>query len=444
MRIRNIGIVISREYLNKVKKKSFIVTTFLVPILFTAMCLIPTLIMVLAKPESRLIAVADYSGIVMPKLEDGGYVSFVDCTGESLDSLKKKVGAEGGYDAVLSISALNPETKSVSASIYSGKPLSAETAPRLNRAVNDAVEQYRLDSYDIPELDRIMEEVKSDIRITEYTLDESGKEKITDSSVYMIVSMVFGMIIYMFIAMFGGMLMTSVIEEKSSRVIEVLISSVKATELMFGKIIGIALVALTQFLMWVMLTLVLVSIGGSIIGVNMLGGVDADAIMAAAGTDAGAVLSDPTASALLGTVMNLPVARLLVCFVLFFVFGYLLYASMFAAIGSAVENEADSQSLQIPVTIPILIAFFIALYANTAPDSAVVVWGSMIPFTSPIVMLARIPFGVPVWEIVLSMAILVATVGLFAWASAKIFKVGVLMFGKKTTWKDLWKWLRQN
>ena len=149
------------------------------------------------------------------------------------------------------------------------------------------------------------------------------------------------------------------------------------------------------------------------------------------------------ASVLLSSLANIPFGQIVVCFVLFFVFGYMLYASMFAAIGSAVENEGDSQQLQLPLTVPLLVAFFIALYAFKAPDSSLVFWGSVIPFTSPIVMLARLPFGVPLWEIALSIVLLVATVALFAWASAKIYKVGILMFGKKSTWKDLWKWFKQ-
>ena len=146
---------------------------------------------------------------------------------------------------------------------------------------------------------------------------------------------------------------------------------------------------------------------------------------------------------ILSTISNLPFAKIIVCFVLFFIFGYMLYASLFAAIGSAVENEGDTQQLQIPITIPLLLGFFIAIYAFKAPDSALVFWGSMIPFTSPIVMLARLPFGVPTWELVVSIILLIATFAVCAWISAKIYKVGILMFGKKSTWKDLWKWLKQ-
>ena len=268
--------------------------------------------------------------------------------------------------------------------------------------------------------------------------------------------MVLSIIIYMFIAMFSGMVMQSVIEEKASRVVEVLVSSVKATELMFGKIIGVACVALTQFFLWILLTLLLVG------GFSLFGGMDAmsgdpaqaEQMMQMAGMEAsmgGMTAEDMMAmaqdesemGAVLSTLKDINWGQMIFAFVIYFALGYLLYASFFAAIGSAVENEADTNQLQMPITVPLLLAFFIAIYAFNAPDSSVVWWGSMIPFTSPIVMLARIPFGVPAWELVLSIALLVATFVACGWASAKIYKIGILMFGKKTGFKDLWKWLKQ-
>ena len=296
------------------------------------------------------------------------------------------------------------------------------------------------------------------MKLHSYTIDESGKETISESSVYMIISMVLGMALYMFITLFSAMVMSSVIEEKSSRVVEVLVSSVKATELLFGKIIGVALVALTQFLLWILLTGVIVGIAGGIIGMDKLssmGGTQSVEVsemgIHPADVDLTA-LTDTTAVApgepspmevIMGTVHNLNLAQILFAFLFYFVFGYLLYASLFAAIGSAVENEGDSNQLQIPVTIPLLLGFFVALYAFKAPDSQLVFWFSMIPFTSPIVMLARIPFGVATWELIVSILVLILTFIGCAWMSAKIYKVGILMYGKKSTFKDLWKWLTQ-
>ena len=315
-----------------------------------------------------------------------------------------------------------------------------------------------------------MSDVKSHVRITSYTVDDSGKETLSQSEVFMIVSFGLGMLIYLFIALFCGMVMTSVIEEKASRVVEVLVSSVKATELMFGKIVGVALVALTQFFLWIVLTLIIIG-GINLFGGfgKLMGGKDAQSAMdmmqemqsmpgyhpggatldmssvtdVASLTDTTAVADAPSGlQAVMETLGSLNYAEIIIAFILFFVFGYLLYASLFAAIGSAVENEADTQQLQIPVTIPLMLGFFIAIYAFRAPDSPIVWWGSMIPFTSPIVMLARIPFGVPVWELVLSIGLLVGTVVLCAWISAKIYKVGILMYGKKSTFKDLWNWFK--
>ena len=387
----------------------------------------------------------------MPYLQDSELVSYKDCTGRSVEELKAELG-ESDYDAILAISPLDTVARTVSADIFSLKPLGIELGEIVNSRINDAVEAYRISTYDIEDLKVIMEEVKADVKLRSYTLDEEGKETINESGVFMIVSMVLGMIIYMFIVIFGGMVMSSVIEEKSSRVVEVLVSSVKATELMFGKIIGIALVAITQFLLWVVLTAAIIGIVGSIAGPSLLADADpATMVQMSAGVDAAqaeaiaSAMSEPgEMSVILTTLKNMPIATILVCFLVFFVFGYMLYASLFAAIGSAVENEGDTQQLQIPVTIPILIGFFIAIYAFKAPESPLVFWGSMIPFTSPIVMLARLPFGVPAWEIIVSIVLLIATVVLCAWISAKIYRVGILVFGKKSTFKDLWKWFKQD
>ena len=245
--------------------------------------------------------------------------------------------------------------------------------------------------------------------------------------------------------------MSSVIEEKSSRVVEVLVSSVKATELMFGKIIGIALVALTQFLLWIVLSAAIISIAGAAFGFDKLAASNPTELVGTMGMDADELAAAATAQladqselgTVLGTLRNLPFGQLIGLFLVYFVFGYLLYASLFAAIGSAVENEGDTQQLQLPLTIPLMLAYIIALYAFRAPDSQIAFWGSIIPFTSPIVMISRLPFGVPAWEIILSLVLLVLTFLACAWASAKIYKVGILMFGKKSTWKDLWKWFKQ-
>lgn len=457
MKLRNIKTIIAREYLTRVKKKSFLLITFLGPIFFAAIAVLPSVIMLMAEDKGKQVAVIDESGIVMPMFVDTEAIDYTDCTGQQLDSLKTNL-VDLGYDALVHISPLEAETKSVSVTAYSSSPMSVDMKSAISLVVDDAVEDFRLSQYEIDDLKQIMKDVKFNSTVTTYTLGEDGEEKITSSEVYMIISLVLSMIIYFFVAMFSGMVMQSVIEEKASRVVEVLVSSVKATELMFGKIIGVACVALTQFLLWIVLTLVIVAGVSSFIGFDSMMasanvqteqmtqltdqlGVDPEAMQMAM-PDPSSIAQNSEFSVVLSTLKDLNYGMLLFSFFIYFVLGYLMYASFFAAIGSAVENEADTQQLSIPVTIPLMLGFFIAFYAFKAPDSAVVFWGSMIPFTSPIVMLARIPFGVPVWEVALSMSILVATFIACGWASAKIYKIGILMFGKKTSFKDLWKWLR--
>ena len=450
MNLHTTGIIISREYLNKVKKKSFLITTFLVPVLFAALCILPSIIMLGTKESSKNIAVIDNSGIVAPVLEDSETATYTVLEGESVERMKLSLESLG-YDALLVVSPLDVEQKTLSADVYSNKPMGMDLNENLNSKINSAVEAYRIEQSGIANLKDIMKEVKANVKMHSYTLDEEGKEKVSESGVYMMVSMLLGMVIYMFITLFGGMVMSSVIEEKASRVVEVLVSSVKATELMFGKIIGVALVALTQFFLWIVLTVSIVGIVGAVSGKDLLKGADTTEIVQNVGGLSAeqseavteAISDQGEMGVILSTIGNLPFGQIIICFVLFFIFGYMLYASLFAAIGSAVENEGDTQQLQIPLTIPLLLGFFIAIYAFKAPDSALVFWGSMIPFTSPIVMLARLPFGVPLWELVLSIVLLIATFIVCAWLSAKIYKVGILMFGKKSTWKDLWKWLKQ-
>lgn len=451
MKMRNIGIIISREYLTRVRKKSFLLTTFLVPVLFAAMCILPSVIMFMAKDKGKQVAVVDQSSIVMPYLQDTEAVDYTDYSTEPVDSMKARFN-ELGLDVLVVISPLDTVQKTVALSSYSEKPLSVDIKEGVQSKVNEAIEDYRLAQYEIGDLKQIMADVESDVSMATYTLGEDGAEKITSSEVYMVISMILSMIIYMFIAMFSGMVMQSVIEEKASRVVEVLVSSVKATELMFGKIIGVACVALTQFMLWIVLTVVLVTGFSAFVGFDSLMGDPDQAVqmMEMSGSMGGVDVEDMAAmaqdesqmGAVLSTLKDLNYGQLIFGFIIYFVLGYLLYASFFAAIGSAVENEADTNQLQMPVTVPLLLAFFIALYAFNAPDSPIVFWGSMIPFTSPIVMLARIPFGVPAWELVLSVVLLLATFVACAWVSAKIYKIGILMFGKKTTFKDLWKWLK--
>ena len=447
MNLSKIGVVIKREYLNRVKKKSFLVTTFLVPILMAALTLIPVIIMMKSKDKTKTIAVVDRSGIALPYLEDTSTLLFQDFSAMEVDEVKGMM-AELGIDGVLSISELDTQNKTFTADLASPKPFGIEVSSSINSKLNDALEAYRIESYGIEGLADILKEVKPDVKLNTYTIKEDGKEEISEAKVFSFLSMGLGLIIFLFITLFGSMVMSAVIEEKSSRVVEVLVSSVKATELMFGKIIGIALVAFTQFILWIVLTVALVGIGGKFIGQDVLSSLGDNPAGMVQGMGMSmeqmpSIAEQGDLAVVLNTLRNLPYGRIILVFFLFFFFGYMLYASLYAAIGSAVENEGDTQQLQLPVTIPLMLAYFIAIFAFNAPESPVAFWGSMIPFTSPIVMLARLPFGVENWEIILSLGLLIITFLVCAYISAKIYKVGILMFGKKSTWKDLWKWLKQ-
>lgn len=461
MNFRTINTVIAREYLTKVKKKSFLLTTFLVPVIMAAAIVVMALVMTKVGDRAQSVAVIDQSGIAMPYLVSDDANTYVDFSGEDPESFKNRL-EEFDMDVLVVVSPMDTASKSVSVQAYSRKPLGVDFASSVGSKVDDAVEAYRINSYGIDNLGQIMKDVRSDVKVTEYTLDDSGKETVSESGIYMAVSMILGIFIFMFITLFGSMVMSSVIEEKASRVVEVLISSAKSTELMFGKIIGVALVALTQFLLWIILTLVIVTAVSGFFGDRLKTlsdpqqitqmtqgmGVDAGALenlgVAAADTASVAAPAGGEMGVVVTTLANIPWGTLIVSFFLFFIFGYLLYASLFAAIGSAVENEADTQQLQIPLTIPLMVAYMIVFVAFRNPDGPVAFWGSMIPFTSPIVMLARIPYGVPFWQLALSIVLLILTFVACAWLSAKIYKVGILMYGKKSTFKDLWKWLKQN
>ncbi len=456
MKLRNIQIIIGREYMTRVRKKSFLLITFLGPVFFAAVCLLPAIIMNMTSEDTKTVALVDESGIIMPRVQDSELVDFNDFTGYSVDTLKTQMLSKE-IDIIVSVSPLDSVQRSVNVTAYAAKPISVDMKTAIAQQIDEAVEDYRLTLYQMDGLKQIMEEVESHVTVETVKVTEDGNEEVSSSEASMIISLVLAMIIYMFIIMFSGMVMQSVIEEKASRVVEVLVSSVKATELMFGKIIGVACVAMTQFMLWVVLTFGLVTVVSSVVGFDsLLGSATVPTEQMNQLTES--LMTDDMNMSMMTTV-NIPqegemgamlealakinYGQLFFAFVIYFILGYLLYASFFAAIGSAVENEADTQQLQLPVTIPLMLAFFIAFYAFKAPDSPIVFWGSMIPFTSPIVMLARIPYDVPAWELLLSIGILVVTFIGCGWASAKIYKIGILMFGKKTSFKDLWKWLKQ-
>lgn len=450
MNWKKIGVIIGREYAMRVKKKSFLVITFITPVLMGLLMVLPTLIMLYGTSEEKgqSVAVSDGSGIVFPYLESDEHVTFSDCSGEDEEYLKKHLDSLG-YKALVTISPMD-SSKSVAVASFSYKPLGTDISDRVKDAVDEAVEDYRVRSYNIEGLADMISSINYSSSITSYTISEDGSEKLTVTGVYRAVAIIFSILIYIFVYSFGGMVMSAVINEKTSRVVEVMVSSVKAIDLMIGKILGIAAVALTQFFLWIVLTLAIVVGVNAFIGMDELLGSpeNAEQIMEMAGGQADmmgdvmAASANSEMEAVISTISQINFPLVIGSFLLFFIFGYLLYSSMFAAIGSAVDNEADTNQLLIPVTIPILAAFFIAFASIDNPESPLLLWASYIPFTSPICMMMRIVNGIPSWEIWASLAILIVTTFLMMYLSAKIYKVGILMFGKKSSFKDMWKWLK--
>ena len=457
MNWKKVGIVISHEYTTRVRKKSFILTTLLTPIGMALLICLPALIMLFSGNDEQRVKVIDESGVVAPYFENGEHTTYVMGTeGETVDMLKD-IFDELDYYAIVGISPLD-EKGEVSVISYSKEPLNMDLKTAINRTVNKAIEDRKLKQYDIQNLDEILSDVKTDIKVNSMTLTSDGDAKEDSVEVYMVLSYLMSFLIYMFVFMFGTMVMRSVIDEKSSRVVEVIVSSVKSVELMMGKIIGVALVALTQFFIWIALTLVIVTAINAIAGPKLMGSMGGMTEMVAmAGEDGHIGPEDMAAIAqqagqdsdasgmikIIGQIRGLNWPYIIGCFLIYFLLGYLLYASMFAAIGAAVDNESDTSQLQLPVTIPLIIGLFIMLHTFEHPNSALSVWTSIIPWTSPMVMLARIPFGVvPAWQLLLSILLLLLTFLATAWFSAKIYKIGILTYGKKSTFKDLFRWLK--
>jgi ABC-2 type transport system permease protein len=304
-------------------------------------------------------------------------------------------------------------------SIYSKRSVNIDLQEYVKGAIVSTVENSKLKEYNIDNLDEILAEIRTTVDMRTIKWEKNKEDKETNTQIIMAISYIMALILYMFIFTFGAMVMRGVIEEKSNRIIEIIISSVKPFQLMAGKIIGVALVAILQFLIWIALT-----------GILFL-------VFQNYSSASGEIVSGLTRE-----FSKINIAEILVFFILFFIGGYLLYASMFAAIGSAIESEADSQQLMTPVTVPLILSIMIMVHTFRYPDSSLSVWASMIPFTSPVIMMARIPFGAPLWQVLLSLTILFATFVLMSYISAKIYRVGILMYGKKPSLKEIIKWLK--
>lgn len=416
-----LGIIISREYLERVKRKSFIITTILMPLLMLAMMVAPALIMALSGPEEQTIAVIDDSGVVAPRLQNEGDITFIPVT-TALADLK----ADDNYQAILVIGKDVISEPDGNISLYTHGSPSMVTEQFISGQLSDVIEDQRIRAYEIDNLRQILDEVNVDVQLQTYRLDKE-EETATSSILSYLLGTFMMLILYMFIMLYGQMVMTSIIEEKNNRVLELVVSSVKPTDLMMGKILGIGAVAVTQILIWAVLL-----IGCSIWIMPLL-----STSVAQSGTadpamiQAVAQLADPSF-----------MGQLLIFMVLFLIGGYLFYSSIYAAIGSAVDNIQDASQLTSIAIVPIILALIISMSVVQDPNSALAMWTSYIPFTSPMVMMARVPFGIPVWQSIVSLVILyVSFVGMI-WLAAKIYRVGIFMYGKKPTVAELIRWTR--
>ena len=435
--MNKIGLIIKREYLTRVRKRSFIIMTFLGPILMAAIYIIPILLAMHEDNDVRTIAVVDQSHWFERQFTSNESQVFVNLYDIDLDSTKKLVQS-GKYDIALFI----PETQlniPSSAVLYSMEQVPMNVEEHIRDVMKKEVETQKLLASGVdPD---IMEQVKTEVSLSVIRMDEQGGEKETFSEVQFILGMFLAMLIYFFILLFGGQVMQGISEEKGSRIIEVIVSSVKPFQLMMGKIIGVSLVALTQFVMWVFLTGAIYLGFSAFVGLSNPQAISAGTVMTEEIANNN-IMDNESVQSIVNIVQSIDFGTIIFSFVIFFILGYLLYATMFAAVGAIVDNNTDSQQFTLPITVPLIISIIAAIYVVNAPDGSLALWLSMIPFTSPVVMMVRIPFGVPIWQIIVSALILLGSFVGMTWVAAKIYRTGILMYGKKPTYKEIFKWLK--
>ena len=418
-----IGIIITREFNERVRKKSFIVTTILMPGLMVA----PALIMRYSQGETRHISVIDESGVIAPRLESSEEVVY-EPTDLTLDEARREHTDRFGILWIGGDIMTNPGN----VKLYTNGSSAMLVEESVSGQIADIIEKEKLKDYNIENLSQILYEVKTTVYMQVFRNDQmqdDGSDKQANSSaVSTVVGLVLGMILYMFLMIYGAMVMQSVIEEKNNRVLEVVVSSISP-------------VAVVQVLIWgVLVCGVGALVMPHLISAEMMGSVEA---MRAGTLDPTAAGVDMEMVQTLATATDFGYVFQIFAYLLLYVIGgYLLYSAMFAAVGSAVDNVQDAQQLQTPIMLPIILSIFVMMVVMKDPNSPLVFWCSMIPFTSPVVMMARIPCGIPTWEIVVSLAVLYATFMAMVWLAAKIYRVGIFMYGKKPTFKELYKWIR--
>jgi len=418
--MNHVGLIIKREYLTRVRRKSFIISTILLPVLMIGLMALPSIVAVLAGPEEKSVAVVDNSGVLDKAFVSSNGMKFEIATDEPLADLK----AREDLDAILVIPE-NVVDEPTGLTLYTNGSPSPQSEMFIAQILNNAIEQIKLESYNIENLEQIIAEVRTNVSMKTIRID-GGEEQATSSIASYFIGLIMAFILYMFIMLYGQMVMNSIIEEKNNRVLEIVVSSVKPTHLMLGKILGIGAVAVTQLLIW-----------GALIGgftAFVMPSLISNAVSATGDVDLLNVLStlgDPTYILSMFGLMGL-----------FLIFGYVFYSAINAAIGSAVDNIQDASQLQAIAVVPIIIGLVFSMTALNDPNSTLAIWLSMIPFTSPMVMMARIPFGVSPIQIIASLAILLVSMYAMIWFSAKVYRVGIFMYGKKPTLKELIRWAR--
>ena len=431
------AIIIGREFGEKVRSKSFLVSTIVVPLLIAAVCGVAAYISSASIGKAKRIMVSDASGVVAPALENSRSVEF-EPVGMSLDEFRAEQPDVFGLLVVESDIVDDPTRLK----LYTYKSATMELENAITRQVSDIVERERLRRCPIDDLQQIMDEIRAEAEVESYELSAEGGEARSSSGLSQLLAMFVGLLMVMFVSMYGNMVMQGVVEEKSSKVLEVMVSSVKPFELMMGKILGVASVAVTQFAIWA----VLIAAAGAAVMHGFAAGAPAETLGTAAGLDPGMAL--PAGGGELGALAAAKIADplyaagIVLCFIVFFLGGYLLYAAIFAAIGSAVDNVQDTQQLQTPVTVFLMASYVVLFSVMKDPYSPLALWGSMIPFSSPVIMLARIPYGVPLWQVVLSAALLYASFVAMVWFAGRVYRVGIFMYGKKPSFGELVRWTR--
>lgn len=434
-----IGIIIQREYLTRVKKRSFLLITFLAPLFFAALMFLPTLLIKNSEKfdEKRTIAVCDESTIFINRFENTDFNTFIYIDNDIDDA--KNLVREGVYDGVLYIpgTMLNLPTN---AEIYSKKQIPMTVTAHIRSTMKQVLEHQKLLASGIdPD---IVKASATTINVQTIRMsEEEGKDKKSYGELEFLLGMFLCVIIYFVILLFGQQVMRGVIEEKTNRIIEVIVSSVKPFELMMGKIIGIALVGLTQFLLWAVLTIAISTVASSFLPTQDV--FSTGTVMNQQITELQThPVNNESLQQVFEVVNSINFKGILWCFLLYFIGGYFLYSAMFAAIGAAVDNDTDTQQLVMPITLLLIIPMICSGLIANAPDSSLSIWMSMIPFTSPAAMMLRIPYGVPIWQIAVSVVVLYITFIIFTWLASKVYRTGILMYGKKVSWKEIFKWIK--